>query len=125
MHISISHHAREGQFLQLFLHSVVLPQLIDCVHTTLANIIVEDDLRLQYDMRLVGSTIVLHRDHHRPDDGCSASVQAPCHTTPNTPASCCSPLLSSSHSWSVPPILVARYLLALTATDQLQHRCRC
>ena len=48
---------------RLPLHSIGLPELIDCVNTALANIVVEDHLRLGDDRRLRGSTVGLHGGH--------------------------------------------------------------
>ena len=47
----------------LSLHSIVLPELINCVHMALMNIVVKDYLRLGDGGRLIGAALLLDGGH--------------------------------------------------------------
>ena len=48
----------------LSLHSIVLPELINCVHIALMNIVVKDYLRLGNSGRLIGAALLLDGGHN-------------------------------------------------------------
>ena len=45
------------------LHSIVLPELINCIHMTLVNIVVQRHLGLRGGRGVVGTTVLLDCDH--------------------------------------------------------------